>query len=71
MFKLNEEAKLLMRLAAFAHTAEYLLATGASVRDAEEILLGWSLPGSLPTHYACLTGGRAYQQPAEDWMHQL
>lgn len=64
MFKLNEETKFWMRLAAFAHTAEYLLATGASLQDAEEVLFGWSLPGSLPSRYACLTGGMAYKQPA-------
>lgn len=64
MFKLNEETKFWMRLAAFAHTAEHLLATGASLQDAEEVLFGWSLPGSLPSRYACLTGGQAYKQPA-------
>lgn len=64
MFKLNEETKFWMSLAAFAHTAEHLLTTGASLQDAEEILFGWVLPGSLPSEYACLTGGLAYRQPA-------
>ncbi|HMV00763.1 MAG TPA: hypothetical protein PKD04_06745 [Rhodocyclaceae bacterium] len=57
--RLNEECLFWMRLAAFAHLSETLLATGASERDAEELLLGWSLPGSLPSRYACLSGGAA------------
>jgi hypothetical protein len=62
MFKLNEETKFWMRLAAFAHTAEYLLSTGAPIQDAEEVLFGWCLPGSLPLDYGCLTGGMAYRK---------
>lgn len=64
MFTLNEETRFWMNLAAFARTAEYLLASGAPLEDAEEILFGWRIPGSLPLNYACLTGGMAYQQPA-------
>ena len=57
---LNEETLFWIRLAAFAHLAEQVLCTGASLRDAEELLFGWQLPGELPARYACLTGGRAY-----------
>ncbi len=64
MVNLNEETRFWMNLAAFARTAEWLLTTGASVHDAEEILFGWSIPGSLPLEYACLTGGLAYKQLA-------
>ena len=63
MFKLNAETKFWMSLAAFAHVSEYLLASGATTHDAEEILFGRRLPGSLPMGYACLTGGKAYRQP--------
>lgn len=61
MFKLNEETKFWMRLLAFERTSESLLATGASLQDADEVLFGWRLPGSLPAECACLTGGQAYQ----------
>lgn len=64
MFKINEETKFWMSLAAFAHMADYLLSTGASLGDAEEILFGWRLPGSLPMACACLSGGMAYRQAA-------
>lgn len=64
MFKLNEETKFWLRLDAFEYLAESLLATGASLQDAEEILFGWRLPGSLPSECACLTGGWAYTQAA-------
>jgi len=64
MFKLDEEGKFWISLAAFAHAAEYLLASGATAQDAEEILFGWQLPGSLPLDYACLTGGMAYKLAA-------
>lgn len=64
MFKLNEETKFWIGLAAFAHVSEYLLASGATAADAEEILFGLALPGSLPLDYACLTGGMAYRKPA-------
>ncbi len=57
--RLNEEALLWMRLAAFAHLSETVLSTGASAADTEELLLGLNLPGSLPSRYACLTGGVA------------
>ncbi|MCE1239776.1 MAG: hypothetical protein LWW83_07670 [Azonexaceae bacterium] len=56
---LNEESLFWMRLAAFATLAEHVLSTGASVYDAEELLLGWRLPGDLPSRYACLAGGVA------------
>lgn len=56
---LNEEALFWMRLAAFASLSEHVLATGAALADAEELLFGWSLPGRLPSRYACLTGGVA------------
>lgn len=58
-FRMNEESLFWMRLAAFASLSEYVLASGASRADAEELLLGWSLPGDLPSRYACLTGGAA------------
>jgi len=57
--RLNEEAMFWMRLAAFANLSEYVLASGASVADAEELLFGWTLPGNLPSRYACLAGGVA------------
>ncbi|MBK7901015.1 MAG: hypothetical protein KA603_05000 [Azonexus sp.] len=57
--RLNEEALFWMRLAAFAHLAEWVLASGAPLADAEALLLGRDLPGSLPSRYACLAGGRA------------
>jgi hypothetical protein len=56
---LNEETLFWMRLAAFASLSEHVLATGASLPDAEELLFGWQLPGDLPSRYACLSGGRA------------
>ena len=56
----NEETLFWMRLAAFAGLSEYVLASGAAVDDAEELLFGSPLPGRLPRQYACLTGGRAY-----------
>jgi hypothetical protein len=52
----NGEILMWARLAAFAKRAEYILCTGASLADAEEILLGWQLSGNLPVCYACLTG---------------
>ncbi len=61
MVKLNEETKFWMSLAAFAHVSQYLLSTGAPLSEAEEILFGRPIPGSLPLNYACLTGGMAYQ----------
>lgn len=54
----NGEVLMWVRLAVFAKRAEYLLCTGASLADTEEILLGWQLPGDLPVCYACLTGAR-------------
>jgi hypothetical protein len=57
--RLNEEAHFWMRLAAFANLSEHVLATGAPLADAEELLFGWSLPGALPSRYACLGGGLA------------
>ena len=56
---LNEETLFWMRLAAFASISEYVLGSGASLQDAEELLFGWSLPGDLPSAYACLSGGMA------------
>ncbi len=56
---LNEETLFWMRLAAFATLSEQVLTTGASVEDAEELLLGWQVPGDLPSCYACLSGGTA------------
>jgi hypothetical protein len=55
--RMNGEDLMWGRLAAFAKRAEYILCTGASLVDTEEILLGWQLPGDLPVCYACLTGG--------------
>lgn len=57
--KLNEETLFWLRLAAFAGLSEYVLSSGASVVDAEELLFGWGLPGDLPSRYACLAGGIA------------
>ena len=59
--RLNEETLFWMRLAAFANLSENVLASGASIIDAEELLFGWSLslPGDLPSRYACLAGGIA------------
>jgi hypothetical protein len=57
--RLNEETLFWMRLAAFASLSEFVLSTGASAADAEEFLLGYSLPSSLPSRYACLSGGAA------------
>lgn len=57
--KINEETLLWIRLAAFANLSECVLASGASLTDAEELLFGWSLPGDLPSRYACLAGGVA------------
>lgn len=56
---LNEEMLFWMRLAAFANLSEYVLASGAALADAEELLFGWRLPGDLPSRYACLAGGAA------------
>lgn len=56
---LNEETLFWMRLAAFASLAEYVLTSGASLDDAEELLFGWQIPGNLPSRYACLSGGCA------------
>ena len=58
---MNEETLFWMRLAAFAALSEYVLSTGASLQDAEELLFGWSLPGDLPVAYGCLTGGMAHR----------
>jgi len=55
--RVNGEDLMRLRLAAFARRAEYILCTGASLDDAEEVLFGWQLPGDLPVCYACLTGG--------------
>ena len=57
--RINEETLFWMRLAAFANLSENVMATGASVADAEELLFGWCLPGDLPSRYACLAGGIA------------
>lgn len=57
--KLNEETLFWIRLAAFANLSEYVLSTGASLNDAEELLFGWSLPGSLPSRFASVGGGVA------------
>lgn len=56
---LNEETLFWMRLAAFANLSESVLASGASLDGAEELLFGWQLPGELSSRYACLTGGAA------------
>ena len=53
----NGEVLMWGRLAAFARRAEYILCTGASLADAEDLLLGWQLNGSLPACFACLSGG--------------
>lgn len=55
--RVNGEALMWLRLAAFIKRAEYILCTGASLADAEEVLFGRQLPGGLPVCYACLTGG--------------
>lgn len=57
--ELNEETLFWLRLAAFTHLAEQTLCTGAALEDAEALLLGWPLPGHLPSRYACLAGGIA------------
>ena len=57
---LNEEVMFWIRLAAFASLSEYVLASGAQVEDAEELLFGIPMPGNLPHQYACLSGGMAY-----------
>ncbi len=62
---LNEETMFWIRLAAFARLSEQILCSGASLADAEELLFGWQLPGSLPARYACLTGGVANATAAE------
>ncbi|MDP2882447.1 MAG: hypothetical protein Q8N89_12785 [Azonexus sp.] len=56
---LTEEAMFWIRLAAFAGISEYVLSTGASLLDAEELLFGYCLPGDLPSRYASLSGGAA------------
>lgn len=56
---LNEETLFWLRLAAFAALSERVLCSGASLRDAEELLFGWQIPGQLPSRYACLSGGVA------------
>ncbi|MFH1659045.1 MAG: hypothetical protein FD131_4739 [Rhodocyclaceae bacterium] len=56
---LTEEAMFWMRLAAFAGVSEYVLSTGPSLLDAEELLFGYCLPGDLPSRYASLSGGVA------------
>ena len=56
---INEETLFWMRLAAFSCMAEYVLASGAALADAVELLFGWQLPGDLPSRYACLSGGQA------------
>ncbi len=61
MGALSAETKFWLSLSAFAQVAQYLLSTGAPLAEAEEILFGRQLPSSLPLHYACLTGGMAYQ----------
>ena len=58
-YGLNEETLFWLRLAAFANLSEYVLTSGASLEDAEELLFGWSLPGKLPSRYACVAGGAA------------
>ena len=60
---LNEEPLFWMWLAAFASLAEYVLTSGASLADAEELLFGFRIPGSLPSRYACLAGGVANGWP--------
>jgi hypothetical protein len=57
--RLNEEALFWMRLAPFASLSEHVLASGAPLADAEELLFGWRFPGALPSRYACLGGGVA------------
>ncbi|PKO88428.1 MAG: hypothetical protein CVU18_07355 [Betaproteobacteria bacterium HGW-Betaproteobacteria-12] len=57
--RINEETRFWLRLAAFASLSEHILATGAPLADAEELLFGWRLPGALPSRYACLAGGMA------------
>lgn len=57
--RINEETLFWMRLGAFASLSEHVLATGAGIADAEELLFGWCLPGDLPSRYACLAGGVA------------
>lgn len=56
---LTEEAMFWMRLAAFAGISEYVLLSGASLQDAEELLFGYCLPGDLSSRYASLSGGAA------------
>lgn len=57
--RINEETLFWLRLAAFTSLSEHVLASGAPLPDAEELLFGWSLPGDLPSRYACLAGGIA------------
>jgi hypothetical protein len=54
------------RLATFAKRAEYILCTGASLADAEEVLFGWQLAGNLPACFASLTGGMEAIPAARD-----
>lgn len=56
---LSEETLFWMRVAAFTALTEQVLTTGASLADAEALLLGWQVPGDLPSCYACLGGGAA------------
>lgn len=49
-----------LRLADFARRAEYVLCTGASLADAEDLLFGWQPNGNLPACFACLADGLAF-----------
>ena len=46
-YRLNEETRFWLRLAAFASLSEQILCSGAPLADAEELLFGWQLPGDL------------------------
>ncbi|RIX49513.1 MAG: hypothetical protein D3M94_00430 [Rhodocyclales bacterium GT-UBC] len=58
-YRLNEETRFWLRLAAFASLSEQILCSGAPLADAEELLFGWQLPGDLSSRFACLSGGVA------------
>ncbi len=58
--QLTQEARFWADLDRFILLSEQALCTGAALCDAEELLLGWPLPGDLPMAFAYLTGGKAF-----------
>jgi len=61
--QLTHESRFWAAIDQFVPLAEQVLCSGASLSDAEDLLLGWPAPGHLPLDFACLTGGKAYLQP--------